>query len=64
VAVATKGHLTLYYRPALRDGPAVQGAHSVADVILVIHTVVPACFQHYKPNDPPLHIHRFASSSQ
>ena len=56
LAVATKGHFTLYYRPSLRDGPAVSGARSIKDVVPIVHTLVPACFQHYAPNDPPLRI--------
>ncbi len=61
VAVATKGHYRLLYRPSRRagSGPAVQGAHSLAGLITIIHTVIPACFQHYSPSN-----HSFASSSQ
>lgn len=58
VAIATKGHYRLFYRPSRRAGPAVQGAHSLVGLITIIHTVVPACFQHYSRS-----IHSFASSS-
>ena len=59
VAVATKGPYRLSYRPSRRAGPAIQGAHSLAGLITIVRTVVPACFQHYSRS-----IHSFASSSQ